>query len=411
MKALKYMTALLLLVFLQGCWGSRETDEIAYVLTMGMDKGPENNVIVTFQIANPKVIVGGPGGGGGGGEQEKPLLTLSTIAPLPVAAFNLMNVQRSRQLSLLQTNAFIISEELARSGLGTYITPLNRYRETRGTAFFYICRGKASEFMEKNTPELETTPSKQYELISRAFRLHSLAPVVQFQKFYSATKSEDSQPVAPLVGINEEGLNSQKPSEPDALGDYLAGKMPSNRGETQFIGTAVFLGDKMVGTLDGNESRYLNMLTGEMYQSFIIIADPIEKNKPVGLSIKQAQKPTITVSTAGHRPTIREEIFIEPEIVGLPSGINYENNVKIDVLEKKVTEVISGGCQHLIARTQEEFRSDICGYGRYARKNFLTLQQWKDYDWLEKYPLAEVEVKVNVGIRRTGLMLKTAPVD
>lgn len=412
MKAVKYIAVLLLLLLLPGCWGSRETDEIAYALTLGLDKGPGNNVIVTFQIANPKVIAGGAAGGGGGGgaASAKPLLTLSTVAPLPIAAFNLMNVERSRQISLLQANAYIISEELARSGLGPYIIPLNRFRETRGTAFVYISRGKASEFMEKNIPELETTPSKQYELISRASRLHALAPVVQFQDFYSSTKSVDRQPVAPLVGINNEGLDSSNPSEPGALGDYLAGGMPSNKGETQFIGTAVFLKDKMVDTLNGNETRYLNMLTGKMHQSFITVPDPQEGKKVVGLTLKQAQNPTISVDIGGDRPVIKEEIFIEPEIVGVPSGVNYESNLKMAELEQKITELISMNCNSLVARTQGEFRSDICGFGRHARKKFLTIQQWRTYNWEEKYPLAEVDIKVSVKIRRTGLMLKSSPI-
>ncbi|MCL4440063.1 MAG: Ger(x)C family spore germination protein [Firmicutes bacterium] len=408
MKAVKILSVLIIILSLQGCWGSRETDEMAYVLAMGLDKGPDGNITVTFQIANPKVIAGPPGGGGGGAGREKPLITVSTIAPLPIAAFNIMNVERSRQISLLHTNAFIISEDLAREGLAPYLNPLNRFRETRGTAFVYISRGKASDFMEKNRPELEATPAKQYELISRSFRLHALTSVVQFHKFYAGTKSRDRQPVAPLVDINNKGLE-RGASTPGALGDYLAGDMPSNKGESQFLGTAVFRMDKMVGTLTGNETRYLNMLTGEMHFSFLVLPHHLKENSVVGVSLLQARKPVIKVSTEGERPIINIELFVEPALVGTPSGTSYENNVHMGVIEKEISRALSEGCRQVVARSQEEFRSDIFGFGRYARKNFLTVQQWRGYDWLGKYPGAEVEIKVNVRIRRTGLMLKTAP--
>ncbi|HBV96803.1 MAG: hypothetical protein JL50_15520 [Peptococcaceae bacterium BICA1-7] len=406
MKAVKVLAMLLLMISLQGCWGSRETDELAYVLALGLDRGPGQNIQGTFQIANPKVIAGQAGGGGGGGEKEEPLITVSTIAPLPISAFNLINVERSRQISLLHANAYIISEDLAREGLGNYLNSLNRFRETRGTAFIYISRCKAIDFMERNRPDLETTPAKQYELVSRTFRLHALAPVVQFHKFYTGTKSRDRQPVAPLVNITQEDF-AGGPSRPEALGDFLAGDMPSNKGESQFLGAAVFRMDKMVGTLTGNETRYLNMLTGEMHFSFMIIPDPIKEGAVVGVSLKQARKPVIKVSTDRERPRISAEVFIEPELVGVPSGTNYEDEKQMGALEAAIAGIIGDSCRQLVARTQEEFRSDIFGFGSHARKNFLTVQQWRDYDWLDKYPQAEVDINVNLKIRRTGLMHKT----
>jgi len=410
MKAAKLLIVLFIMLLLQGCWGSRETDEIAYVLALGLDKGPDRNIIATFVIANPKVIAGQTGGGGGGaGKDEEPIITASAIAPLPIAAFHLMNVERSRQLSLLHTNVFIISEELAREGLGIYLNSLNRFRETRGTAFVYICRGRAIDFMNRNRPEMEVTPSKQYELISRAARIHSLTRVVQFQKFYTATKSRDIAPVASLVALNEKGLTGE-PSRPGTLGDYLAGDMPSTKGESQLMGVAVFKMDKMVGTLTGDETKYLNMLTGEMQFSFLVIPDPLKENTVVGVSLKQAMKPSIKVSTDGEHLHISVELFIEPELVGVSSGTNYESNIQMNIIESELARIIGEGCRQLVDQSQEEFRSDIFGFGRYARKNFLTVQQWRDYNWGDKYSRAEVDIKVNLKIRRTGLMLKTVPV-
>lgn len=410
MKAAKLLIVLFIMLLLQGCWGSRETDEIAYVLALGLDKGPGGNIIATFVIANPKVIAGQAAGGGSGGAggDERPIITASAIAPLPIAAFHLMNVERSRQLSLLHTNVFIISEELAREGLGKYLTSLNRFRETRGTAFVYICRGRAIDYMQRNRPKMEVTPSKQYELISRAARVHSLTRVVQFQKFYTATKSRDSAPVASLVALNEKGLAGE-PSRPGTLGDYLAGDMPSTKGESQLIGVAVFRMDKMVGTLTGDETRYLNMLTGEMKFSFLVIPDPLKENAVIGITLKQARKPSYKVTTEGENPRISIELFIEPELVGVPSGTNYENDPQMDILESELSGIIGKECRKLVARSQEEFRSDIFGFGRYARNNFLTAQHWRDYDWIDKFPRAEFDLKVNIKIRRTGLMLKTVP--
>lgn len=407
MRALKTAAALLLALVLAGCWGSRETDEFAYVVAMGFDKGPDNNLIMTFQIANPRAIAGAAGAaGGGGGDNVQPLITISTMAQLPIGAFNLLNTELSRNFSLLHTRAFIFSEELAREGLHQYLNPLERFRETRGTAFVYICREKARDFMKKNLPRMEVVPVKQYELVARISRQHGMTPVTMFREFYENTKSTVQEPVAPLVDISERGLEGGD-SRQNRLGDYYAGDMPSDRGFVQFLGTAVFKGDKMVGKLTGDETRYLNMLNGNLREGFLIIRDPLSPDEPLGLTLRQGKKPDVKVSFGGEVPEIEVHIYQEPEIVGISSGIDYESPSRKPVLEKSLEDIILDRCNHVLARSQDEFKADIFGFGRYARMNFLTVADWQKAHWAEVYPQARVSVNVHVKIRRTGLMMKT----
>lgn len=408
MRAVKLLFVLCAGLLMAGCWGSRETDEIAYVLAMGFDKGPDKSVIMTFQIANPVTIAGQAAGGGTGGNKD-PLVTISTVAKLPIGAFSLLNTELSREISLLHTRAFIFSDEFAREGVHHFLLPLNRYRETRGTAYVYVSRGKARDFMEANRPRLEISPAKQYELVAAANRLHALAPVVPFREFFQDTKRPDKQPVATLVGVNKVGLESTKKIVPGKLGDYLAGDLPSNKNQVQFLGAAVFKGDRMVGELTGDDSRYLNMITGEMDQGFLLVSDPQKRQSPVGLRLRQARKPVIKVHLESSRPVIELHIYQEPEIVGLPSGVNYESPELKPVLEKELADVIERRCREVITRTQDEFKSDIFGFGRYAKMQFLTVQDFEKLAWNEIYPTAELDITAHVKIRRTGLMFKTIP--
>ncbi|MFZ5595594.1 MAG: Ger(x)C family spore germination protein [Bacillota bacterium] len=423
MKGAKLFACLIMLLLTSGCWGSKETDDIAYVLSLGFDKGPGDKLLVTFQIANPIVIAGqsggggrgggvggGGGGGGGGGVQNKSFLTMSAVAELPIGALHLLNSQQARELSLLHTMAFIFSDELAREGLKDYINSLNRYRETRGSAFVYICRGKAKDFLEKNTPMLELSPAKQYELLFKNNKLHGLVYVTTFREFYQKIKYITQEPVAPLLAINKEGLDVSTPEEKNRLGDYLAGELPSNKNVPQFLGSAVFKGDKMIGEITGDETRYLNIMSGLAKQTFLIIRDPQKENQFVGLTIKQAKKPKIKVDTKSDQPVIDLEIFLEPNIVGISSGINYESVKYKPILENELENIIKSRCEQLIKRTQDEFTTDIAGFGRIAAGNFLTIGQWEKYKWEEKYPRAVVNIKVNAKIRRTGFMIKTMPV-
>jgi len=234
--------------------------------------------------------------------------------------------------------------------------------------------------------------------------------VTQFTQFYQRTKSAAVNPTAPLVAISKkEELGKSEPPPHNKLGDYLAGDMPSIEKDPQFLGTAVFKADRMVGELTGDETRYLNMITGKLSQSFLIIDDPKKKGQSVGMTLRQARNPEVKVNLAGDRPEIELHIFQEPEIVGVTSGINYESTELKNVLEKALANIIRERCESLVTRAREEFGSDIFGFGRQARKKFITLDQWEKYNWGEAFPLARVDIKVDVKIRRTGLMLKTRP--
>ncbi|MGB3990043.1 MAG: Ger(x)C family spore germination C-terminal domain-containing protein, partial [Acetivibrionales bacterium] len=53
----------------------------------------------------------------------------------------------------------------------------------------------------------------------------------------------------------------------------------------------------------------------------------------------------------------------------------------------------------------DEFDADICGFGRYMKKHFLTLDEWKEFDWISQYKNCEFNVEVKFSIRRTGLLI------
>jgi len=407
-KAARLILLLFLVICLSGCWGSIETDEMAYALVMGVDKGPDDNIIVTLHFANPAVVAGQVMGGGGG--RDQPFVNTSIVSGRPVEAFNLTDVQLSRVINLMHTSAFIFSEELAREGLYPYIAGLKCNREPRGPAAIYISRGRAGEFIEKNVPVLENNRAKLFQLFSRKDERHALQLNNNLHGFYMQMKSGDRQPYAPMLAMTTADQEESGVSPPGKTGDYLAGNVPLKRGVPQFIGTAVFRGDRMVGQLSGNESMYLNMLTGEFRRGMIVIEDPQESGQKVGLFLYQGKKPQVKVNLESGVPVIDVELFQEPEISGITSNINYESPELKPVLEEALEEVIKNGCDRLVARTQEEFRSDVFGFGRFAKMKFLTVQDWEDYNWSEAYPAATVNINVNLSIKRTGQMIKNMPV-
>lgn len=406
-----FLLIALTLLSLPGCWGARETDEIAYALAVGFDKGEKDTLVVTVSIANPRFATGT-----GGGETDGARAVLSVETYAPIAMSDLINTAIDRRLSLQHAKAFVFSEELAREGLNKWILPLMRYREVRDTSSVFVCRGQAKDFIKENSPFMEMGASKQFDLIARLSQEHGLYPNISLREFYESFKSQSIEATAPLAAVHEGELESAKPGFNRggelSLGKYIAGEVPvAGKNKVQFCGTAVFHRDKMIGYLNGQETRFQLMLMGLFNSGIISILDPFSEEPALaGFEVRQARSPKrqANIDPDGNI-TIDVDIFLEPELIAY-TGQNTVSRLDLKpAFEEALSIYIKEGCDNLIRRTQEEFRSDICGFGYLLRHHFLTIKPWEEFDWLNRYPDAEINVNVQSRIRRTGAIMKTVP--
>ena len=393
------------MLFLSGCWGSKEPDEMGYILSMGMDKGEESILDVSFQVAIPKAL-----GSGGEGEGTN---VVSLEAASIFGAIQLGNAFTARELTLIHNRVIIISEELAKEGLKKYLNPLIRSREARRNTFILITSGTAKEFLNKNKPVLEKYPSRQFELLLASAQMAGFSINSTLGEITEDVKSPGREAVAALVGVNEghKAEELARTNTEKALYEvsYLPGYVPQEGGnKIDVIGLAAFRGDKLVGYLNGSETRYYQMVTGRLKETIFTFPDPEKPDEYIiVIEIRKGRNPEFKVDLTGEKPRFEVKLILEGEIMSIQSGINYELSKDAEKLDTYLEKIIKQEVEKVIQKTQEDFRSDIFGFGEYTRQYFWTWQDWEDYHWLEKYPDAEIEVGVQLDIRRTGLMLRT----
>lgn len=417
-KTIKLVAVLLICFVLTGCFGARETDESAYVMAMGLDKGTKDKLMLTVQIASPKQMgsSGGSPGSGGGGGGGKPFIIVSAEGSSIFTCMNLINTVVSRELSLMHTKVFIYSEDLAKEDLNTYLAPLIRFREVRDSSFILVSKDKAKDFLNQINPELESNPSKYYEQMERVVQFTGFSPLTKIKDFYADLKSYSKEPVAALVGVNKkakqkdsgQGENQPNNSANSSLGEgkYLPGQVPRTGEQTvEYIGSAIFKGPKLVGELNGSETRYLQMLQGEFREAFFTtLRDPEVQDKSIVINLKQGRKPDITVKNN----RIDETIYLEGDIVSIQSGKNYEDPKKMKKLEQVLDSEIKNKCYNLLDKLQNQYQTDSVGYGKYAKHNYLTWNQWIAANWEQQFPDTKINLTVKTKIRRTGFLLKTS---
>lgn len=405
-----------------GCYDMREVDEEAYIIAIGVDKGKTNNVKLTLQLAVPLAMGGGSSGGGGsgggsegGGEsggKGSDILTLES--PSIYAGFNMANNFISRQINLSHAKAIVFSKVYAQEGIGHYILGLLNGREFRPNINVIISRGEAEDFIKNVKPKMEANPAKYYELLTSAYRYTSFTANTQFHQFYIANKTLFMQPVAVMGGVgqfksskdfNLEGSTYRERGNPVPLeGEFIAGGIPKVGGvNSELMGLAVFDNGRMIGELDGEETTYHLMVTGQYEHSYHTLIDPLQKNKYVILDVKVSRRPQQTVQFVDGKPVIGLKIRLEGDIVSIQSGIDYESPDKVPILENAVEDHIKTGLERYLKKTAQDFHTDIAGFGRTVKGNFLTIGEWENFDWLKKYKDSTFNVYVDFKIRRPGL--------
>ncbi|MDU2064057.1 MAG: Ger(x)C family spore germination protein [Sporomusaceae bacterium] len=408
----KCLVALLIIwssFLLTGCNGSQEMDQLAYVLVIGLDKGEGEKINVTYQIAIPRAIAGQ------GGSSGKRTMNM-TFSVLSIAeARNLLNSTVALSPVISHVKAIVFGEELARSGIANTLGPLMRYREYRGSAFVVVTRGKAQNFIEKNSPPVTLSPAKYFEMMMQESDDTGLYAKSTLHNFYLRLKQGHEASYAVLGGVNET-KDSKSKMEPKPLPGrkeqvHVSGTLPRQGGNPiEFAGLAVFHGDKMVGILDSNETRIVNMLLGNFRQGFISLADPFSPEQQISLRLRVDDRPQIKARLDDGKAVIQIHQKVDAVISSNASGIHYESKEYQGVLEQAASQFLTEDAQRLLAKTQV-YGCDVIGLEQYITPFLSSYQEYQSFNWSDRYKEADIQVDMTVKIRRTGLLWQTTPLQ
>jgi spore germination protein KC len=414
------VTGVIFLLFavlvISGCNGGRETDEVAYVIGIGIDRAENDQINITYQIAIPKALSSSGGGDSGTGGNGSKAVTTLTIRTYNIAeARNILTTLIARMPNLSHNKVFFIGEALAREGVADIFGPLVRYREYRGSMFIAVVHdGTAEKYLKQLNPKLEVLPSKFIETMLMSNNETGYYVRSDLQEFYGRLKSSSGSPYAALVAtnlMNGENRPSGEKLPDEKVSEYLAGDIPAYDSipASQFAGTALFRQDKMVGTLTTEETRMLLILQGNFPHGFIVITDPNLSTAMINVNLRLGEKPTTNVSFVDGHPVIAVSVLLEGDLTAIPSGINYEQQEYRQQLEGRLSALIQAQIEKMLNKTQV-LDSDVVGFGYQARTAFPTYQAWEDQNWDELYSKAQFQIKVTTKLRRTGLMWRSVPI-
>ncbi len=409
----------LIITALTGCFDSREIDDLVYALSVGVDKGTYSKVRLTVQYPIYKI-----GGNSGGSSQKEPEgskgknaqsgSNVTTIeAPTMLEAVDMLNAGVSRRISLVHTKWYIFSEEFAREGIDTYISGLDRFRETRGSSAIVVARGTAEDFIKANESTIGDSLSKQIELHLMQSSTSGFFPDARFTKFYAGMFSPYRSPIALYGGVNNLEQPYDKPAESKSLmdhGNLTPGELPmSGVSKIELAGLAVFDGGKMVGSMDPHETACYMMIMGKYNGGRFSLPDKHSPDRAIIFDIHKSRGTRFRAYFKGGKPHIDVNVRLESEVYAIQSRFDYEQLSNQSDLESQIREYLLDCMNKTVKKTQKELHTDIFGFGEWIAGNFSTIGKFESYNWLSHYPEAVVNISLDVKVRRTGLIFHSSP--
>ncbi|NLI91422.1 MAG: Ger(x)C family spore germination protein [Peptococcaceae bacterium] len=372
-----FIVIFFLLANSSGCVNRREVDKLGLLGVIAVDH-VDNQTVVTMEVTKPRRLTGG------GTAAKEPYVIVQTRGDSFFDAVRNATNKFDRKIFLSTCRIFIISETTAKKGIAEILDLWCRDHEGRESDYILIAKDTEASGILGISGGVDDVPSQYLTDLIRANSASSKSVAKRIYDFIEEYYSDGIQPTLGVAQIEKKA----KPVE-------------KKNSETLLEGTAVFKKDKMVGYLDGLETRALNFIKGKV-KSGIIVTPSTEENKYDSVEIIKA-KSKMDVSIQDKSPLLHVIITVNGMLGEDQSSEDISDLMVMKQLEKSAEEVVKKQVQNVIEKAQKEYGLDIFGFGLVVHRKYP--DQWKKMkdNWDGTFSESNIQVEVKVNISRTGL--------
>ena len=426
--SLKFLSIVILaLVFIYGfsaSYTSDSIDNISYVIALAVDLcDDEKNLQVTFEFMDTSSFSSEK-------SSNSSEAIIDTVNATSInSAINLLNAYVGKEVNLSHCKVIVFSDKLARKGISSEVTELMNNIQIRPSTNIIICKGNSLEYIQNSTSDLEKILTKYYDIFPNSSEYTGYTSNIMIGNFYNYLTTQEAGNLAILGSINpklsssssendsknsgesskdssnnssEDKESNDKPNNNISISNILSGNAPiqGERG-TENIGLAVLKEGKYIGNLTAADTLCHTLISGEV-NSFLLTINNKEIYKDyIDISLFENTPAKVIVKIENDTPIIIIKLELIGRISGIKKGINYSNesnNINLDELSKAVNKQLKNYLITYLNKTSSEYKCDIDYFYNLAKRNFLTLNDWQEYDWASKYENSKFEISINSNI-------------
>ena len=383
MKRIKFL--ILLLPLLSGCYNYRELNELGITTAVSIDY-KDNNFYVIAEVINPIKQQDASS------SNNSPFVNYNSSSSSLQDAFRKVVLESPRQLYAAQLEVIVLSEEVVNNHLEEVLEYFARDPEARTEIKIIVAKTedstKAITLQTLLTSLSSSNIINSLDLQSKVLGMSYPVTLNELLNMYIDPYLEVVLPSMTLYGNYEIGDEKENitTSSPKAI--------------VKIDGSTITKDNKILGYLDLEESKILNLINGKLKETIIkmnyydgyIIFEPNRIKVSRELDIKNN---IIKINISGYSKTkeIQSNINVKDpkEVEKLNKALNME-------LEKKITDTFNS--------IREKYGTDVFGFQElYFRTNYKYFKE-NCTNWYEDiYPKIKLEVKANVRLYEKGSTL------
>ena len=380
MKRIKFL--ILLLPLLSGCYNYRELNELGITTAVSIDY-KDNNFYVIAEVINPIKQQDASS------SNNSPFVNYNSSSSSLQDTFRKVVLESPRQLYAAQLEIIVLSEEVVNNHLEEVLEYFARDPESRTEIKIIVAKTedstKAITLQTLLTSLSSSNIINSLDLQSKVLGMAYPVTLNELLNMYIDPYLEVVLPSMTLYGNYEIGDEKENitTSSPKAI--------------VKIDGSTITKDNKILGYLDLEESKILNLINGKLKETIIkmnyydgyIIFEPNRIKVSRELDIKNN---IIKINISGYSKTkeIQSNINVKDpkEVEKLNKALNME-------LEKKITDTFNS--------IREKYGTDVFGFQElYYRTNYKYFKE-NCTNWYEDiYPKIKLEVKANVRLYEKG---------
>lgn len=380
MKKVKIYLILLIMflntLLLPGCWNYREIDDLAIVSGLAVDKGTkEGSYLITFELVDFK---------GGGKETEIHSETVEAEGKTIFDAVRNAIRISARRLFWSHAEAAIVSQDVAREGIIQLVDFINRDAEPREQMYILISKEKTAKELLVQQSILTDIRSFEMEKMINTRKSISKAPAAQVHDIINMLAGDGITLSLPAIGIM------------------------INQGEktSELSGTALFERDKLIGFLDGEDTKYFLFAKDEIKGGLLTLnVRPERSYDDITLEIFES-KTKLTPLEANGKIIMSIDVRLKVSIAEIDISRNVIDEEERKILKEKAEQMLKTNIENVIMKVQEDYGVDAFGFGEIIKKEKPTLWKGIKNEWNTMFEEVDTKVNVQIEIKASGQMSK-----
>ncbi len=362
------------LTLLCSCMQSKNIDEYAYVLNVGVERGTTMPYLVTLVVSSP-----------GGSEETKVRNEVISAEAMSFSeAYETLNAAYPSRLSFARASLLAIGEDLARSGEQTeFLNFAFGKPDLWPNLRVVIAKEPIRDVFEGWISEADPSLRRIKTAVGDLEKSSGITPDTGYSMYLEAVSGAGFDAMLAYAGTNEYTLTEDLPggeAYPIVGGSLLVESLLN----TSVAGSAVFDGDRMVGVLDGRHTMETLMVTGAFRRGELAFRLP--DGYTIRVTLYRTHAPKIRID--GQQASVTVYLEADPYA---PQTIAMESETLKAYLEAQLETELDA-----VLKALQHVNSDAMGFGRYAVKRFYSAADWEAYDWKADYRTMRVVFEVNV---------------